>query len=216
GFSTLITSAPSSPRIMPANGAAMLWPISTTTRPDNGRAEGIGSPPRDATAAPLSFLRPLRVCVVNPPALIYPPPRTRHPAGRGSDERTGARRRGGDRGEAAAAGADGGGDGGLGRGRPGGGDGAGARRRRRAVPAAPALEVRVRQPCDGQPVLRAVPVRYPGRLRAARLRLSVDRVGDLRRGADGQRDERGDRRQGGCDRGLPRRSQGLRPADRER
>ena len=96
-----------------------------------------------------------------------------------------------------------------------GGGAAGRRRaaarsgRRGAVPGASALEVRVRQPRDGQPVLCAVPVRHPGRLRAARLRLSVDRVGDLRRGADGQRDEHGDRRQGRCDRRVPRRPEGF-------
>src|SRR5262245_53872480 len=38
GFSILITSAPRSPRICPAAGAATLWPSSTTTIPLSGAA----------------------------------------------------------------------------------------------------------------------------------------------------------------------------------
>ena len=59
-----------------------------------------------------------------------------------------------------------------------------------------------------EPVLRANSIRHPGRLRAPRRRLPVDRVGDLGCRADGQRDERGGRRQGRRDHGVPRRPEG--------
>src|ERR1019366_10510701 len=38
-FSILITSAPRSPKIWPANGAATLWPSSITTMPARGAGE---------------------------------------------------------------------------------------------------------------------------------------------------------------------------------
>ena len=108
------------------------------------------------------------------------------------------------------------------RGRGAGSGSAGGRCRRcaggggRAVSVASTLEIRLRQSRDGEPVLRPVPIRHPGRLCAARLRLSMDRLGDVRRGADGQRDEHRGCRQGRCDRGVPRRPEGFRPAGRKR
>ena len=57
------------------------------------------------------------------------------------------------------------------------------------------LQVHVRQPRDDEPVLHADAERRGGRVQAARLLVSVDRLADEQRRRDGQRDEqRGQRR----------------------
>ena len=59
------------------------------------------------------------------------------------------------------------------------------------------MEIRVRQPCHHESVLRADAIRHRRRLRRSWLQLSVDRVGDVGRIPDGERHGYGDHREGG-------------------
>ena len=56
------------------------------------------------------------------------------------------------------------------------------------------LQVRVRQPRDDEPVLHADAERHRRRMRAARLHVTVDRLGVEQRPADGDRVQLGDHR----------------------
>ena len=76
------------------------------------------------------------------------------------------------------------------------------------------LEVRVGQPRDDEPVLRADPLRRRGRLQAARLQLPVHRFQELQRQRDGQRVQHRRHRRRRRHRGLPRRQEGVQPARR--
>ena len=72
---------------------------------------------------------------------------------------------------------------------------AGARGRSVGLPRAPsALALRLRQPCDHEPVLRPDPLRHPGRVQALRRHLRVDGLAAQRRRRDGEGDAAGDRR----------------------
>ena len=94
-----------------------------------------------------------------------------------------------------------------------GGVRAGARGRNGPVPRPSTLAFGVRQPRHDQPVLCAHPVRASGRLRPAGLRPSMDRFRELGRGGNGQRHERGDRRQGRRHCNPADRSKGLQRPD---
>ena len=92
----------------------------------------------------------------------------------------------------------------------------GAGRVDRQVPGAPEVAVRLRQPRDDEPVLRADALRRRGRVHDDEHHLPVDGLADGEDARDDQRDEHGDLGQGRRHRGLRRRPEGVRRPDRRR